>query len=111
MRIRGSESNIKSGLADLYIAAAPALEQLAIHNITYTPQCLIYLIEGLEASIIHDPQSQPAPSILQAIRMIWTKIDSRYIRSVFTTILSYNSDYTDILKKYCPEWDSNSRSG
>ena len=105
MRIRGSESNIKSGLAELYVAAAPVLQQLALHDITFTPQCLIYLIEGLQTSIIHDPQSQPAQPILQAVRTIWSKMDPRYVRSVIKTITSYNSDYIITLKKYAPEWD------
>ena len=111
MRIRGSESNIKSGLAELYVAAAPVLQQLALHDITFTPQCLIYLIEGLQTSVIHDPQSQPAQPILQAVRTIWSKMNPRYVKSVVKTITSYNSDYYNTLKKYAPEWEMNQSSG
>lgn len=111
MRIRGSESNIKSGLAELYVAAAPVLQQLALHDITFTPQCLIYLIEGLQTSVIHDPQSQPAQPILQAVRTIWSKMDPRYVKSVVKTITSYNSDYFNTLKKYAPEWEMDKSSG
>ena len=57
MRVGGDEAHIKIGLAELYIAAAPVLKLLAIHDLTYIPQCLIYLIEGLSATAINDPQS------------------------------------------------------
>ena len=47
MRICGDEAHIKIGLSDLFITAAPVLRMLAEKNIVYTPQCIIYLIEGI----------------------------------------------------------------
>ena len=47
MRIYGDEAHIKIGLSDLFITAAPVLRMLAEKNIVYTPQCIIYLIEGI----------------------------------------------------------------
>ena len=100
----GDEAHIKIGLADLYIAAAPVLSLLALHDLTYTPQCLIYLIEGLTATAVNDPQSQPSSGIMKALREIYAGTDHRYMKSILQAIDAYNPDYKRTLLKYCPQW-------
>ena len=104
MRVGGSESHIQLGLADLFIAAVPALQLLAQHDIIYVPQCLIYLIEGIELSIVNDIMNNPHPAILQALHAIYSAINPQYIPSVRSSISSYNPEYLKTLLKYCPEW-------
>ena len=104
MRVGGSESHIQLGLADLFIAAVPALQLLAQHDIIYVPQCLIYLIEGIELSIVNDSMNNPHPTILQALHAIYSTINPQYIPSVRSSISSYNPEYLKTLLKYCPEW-------
>ena len=52
MRIIGEEAHLKIGLSDLFIAAVPVLRILAEKNVIFTPQCMIYLIEGIEVEIL-----------------------------------------------------------
>lgn len=51
MRVGGSEAHIKIGLADLFITAAPILQLLAEKDIQFTPQCMLYLIEGMDVAM------------------------------------------------------------
>ena len=104
MRVGGDEAHIKIGLAELYIAAAPVLKLLAIHDLTYIPQCLIYLIEGLSATAINDPQSQPSAAIMDALREIYAGVDQRYMSSILQAIDAFNPEYNHTLLKYCPQW-------
>ena len=48
MRVSGRESHIQIGLSDLIIAAVPALKVIATMSVSFVPQCLIYLIEGMK---------------------------------------------------------------
>ena len=48
MRVSGNESHIQIGLSDLIIAAVPALKIIATMSVSFVPQCLIYLIEGMK---------------------------------------------------------------
>lgn len=52
MRVSGNEAHLKIGLVDLFRTAAPVLRMLAEKSIIYTPQCIIYLIEGIEVRLI-----------------------------------------------------------
>ena len=104
MRVPGDEAHIEIGLADLFIAAAPALQLLSLHNVIYVPQCMIYLIEGMELSIINDNMSVPHRSLIQALHAIYASVDPRYMQSILAAISSHNSKYLDILYQWCPEW-------
>lgn len=104
MRVPGSEAHIEIGLADLYIAAAPALQLLSLHNVIYVPQCMIYLIEGMELSIVNDLMSTPHRSLIQALHTIYSSIDPQYMQSILAAISSHNPKYLDILYQWCPEW-------
>lgn len=106
MRVGGEEANIKIGLADLIIAAAPALKVLADYDLSFVPQCLIYLIEGLRATALNDVLSQPHKAITEAIHSIFCSTDPKYRTSILKAIEAFNSKYSTILLKYCPEWDS-----
>lgn len=52
MRVSGNEAHLKIGLVDLFRTAAPVLRMLSEKSIIYTPQCIIYLIEGIEVRLI-----------------------------------------------------------
>lgn len=104
MRVGGDEAHMKIGLADLYVAAAPVLKLLAKHDLAYIPQCMIYLIEGLSATAINDPQSQPSTAIMNALKEIYAGMDRRYMGSILQAIDAFNPEYNDILVKYCPYW-------
>ena len=105
MRVGGEEAKIKIGLADLIIAAAPALKVLADYDLSFVPQCLIYLIEGLQATALNDVLSQPSKAITDAIRSIYCSTDPKYQSSVLKAIEAFNPKYSSILLHYCPEWD------
>ena len=51
MRTAGNETHIQIGLADMIIAAAPALRLIATTDTSCIPQCLIYLIEGMQVHL------------------------------------------------------------
>ena len=104
MRVPGDEAHIEIGLADLFIAAAPALQLLSLHNVIYVPQCMIYLIEGLELSIVNDIMSTPHRAIIQALHTIYASIDPRFMQSILAAVSSHNPKYLDILYQWCPEW-------
>ena len=82
MRVPGDEAHIEIGLADLFIAAAPALQILSLHNVIYVPQCMIYLIEGLELSIVNDIMSVPHRAIIQALHAIYASTDPCFMQSI-----------------------------
>lgn len=48
MRVFGDEAHINIGLTDLFVTAAPILKLLAQHDLQLTPQCIMYLVEGIE---------------------------------------------------------------
>ena len=104
MRVPGDEAHIEIGLADLFIAAAPALQLLSLHNVIYVPQCMIYLIEGLELSIVNDIMSVPHRAIIQALHAIYASTDPRFMQSILAAISSHNAKYLDVLYQWCPEW-------
>lgn len=108
MRVGGEEAKMKIGLADLIIAAAPALRVLADYDLSFVPQCLIYLIEGLEATALNDVLSQPHKAITDAIHSIFCSTEPKYRNSILKAIEAFNTDYSTILLKFCPEWDSTS---
>ena len=104
MRVPGDEAHIEIGLADLFIAAAPALQILSLHNVIYVPQCMIYLIEGLELSIVNDIMSVPHRAIIQALHAIYASTDPCFMQSILAAVSSHNAKYLDILYQWCPEW-------
>ena len=106
MRVGGEEANIKIGLADLIIAAAPALKVLANYDLSFVPQCLIYLIEGLKATALNDVLSQPNKAITDTINSIFSSTDPKYRNSVLKAIEAFNPTYSTILLRFCPAWDS-----